>query len=58
MNEFRVINMPRKVLTEEIKRLSVELPTSEYRILEEYCLQNQETKRQVIRNFIRTLKSK
>lgn len=50
--------MPRKVLNEEIKRLSVELPISEYNILEEYCLQNQETKRQIIRNFIRTLKIK
>ncbi|NJO64737.1 MAG: CopG family transcriptional regulator [Richelia sp. RM2_1_2] len=58
MNEIHVINMPRKVLNEEIKRLSVELPISEYNILEEYCLQNQETKRQIIRNFIRTLKIK
>ncbi|MEM7590325.1 MAG: CopG family transcriptional regulator [Cyanobacteria bacterium P01_A01_bin.83] len=50
--------MPRKVLTESVKRLLVELPSSEYQILEEYCLQTQETKRQVIRTFIRTLKSK
>lgn len=57
MNEIHVINMPRKVLNEKIKRLSVELPISEYNILEEYCLQNQETKRQIIRNFIRSLKN-
>ena len=56
MSEFRVINMPRKVLTEEIKRLSVELPISEYEILENYCLNKQETKRHVIRTYILSLK--
>lgn len=50
--------MPRKVLTEPIKRLTVELPESEYQALENYCLEQQETKRQVIRSFIRTLKSR
>ncbi len=47
--------MPRKVLAEPIKRLTVELPESEYKILEAYCLDRQETKRQVIRSFIRRL---
>lgn len=47
--------MPRKVLTEPIKRLTVELPISEYKLLESYCLEKQESKRQVIRCFIRTL---
>ncbi|MEM9926700.1 MAG: CopG family transcriptional regulator [Cyanobacteria bacterium P01_D01_bin.50] len=50
--------MTRKVLTEPIKRLSVELPNSEYKILEEYCLEVQETKRQVIRSLIRSLRKK
>ena len=49
--------MPRKVLTESIKRLLVELPSTEYKILEEYCLKKQEIKRQVIRNFIKNLKN-
>ncbi len=49
--------MPRKVLTEPIKRLTVELPESEYNLLESYCLQKQESKRQVIRNLIRILSS-
>lgn len=48
--------MPRKVVTEPIRRLTVELPQSEYLTLENYCLQRQETKRQVIRAFIRRLK--
>ena len=47
--------MPRKVLTEPIKRLTIELPQSEYEALEEYCLERQETKRQVIRSLIRSL---
>lgn len=47
--------MPRKVLTEPIKRLTVELPESEYNLLEAYCLEQQESKRQVIRSFIRGL---
>ena len=57
MYKNHVILMPRKVLTETIKRLSIELPSSEYKLLEEYCLENQETKRQVIRCLIRTLKN-
>lgn|GEM_PF-1502430 len=47
--------MPRKVLKESIKRLTVELPESEYKILETYCLEKQESKRQVIRFLIRSL---
>lgn len=47
--------MPRKVTTEPIKRLTVDLPESEYKILEDYCLERQETKRQAIRAFIRRL---
>jgi hypothetical protein len=47
--------MPRKVLTEQIKRLTVELPESEYNLLENYCLHKQESKRQVIRSLIRCL---
>ena len=50
--------MPRKVATEPIKQLLVELPLSEYELLEQYCQQRQETKRQVIRTCIRQLKSK
>jgi hypothetical protein len=49
--------MPRKVTTEPIKRLTIELPEPEYKILENYCLEHQETKRQVIRSLIRSLKS-
>ncbi|NJP12236.1 MAG: CopG family transcriptional regulator [Leptolyngbyaceae cyanobacterium RU_5_1] len=48
--------MARKVSTEPVKRLTVELPESEYEILEQYCLERQETKRQVIRSFIRRLR--
>ncbi|KYC40951.1 CopG family transcriptional regulator [Scytonema hofmannii PCC 7110] len=47
--------MPRKVLTEPIKRLTVEVPESEYNLLESYCSDKQESKRQVIRSFIRSL---
>lgn len=47
--------MPRKVLIEPIKRLTVELPKSEYELLESYCLEKQESKRQVIRFLIRSL---
>lgn len=47
--------MPRKVSTEPTKQLLVELPFSEYQALEDYCLQRQETKRQVIRSLIRRL---
>ena len=50
--------MPRKVSTEPKKQLLVELPLSEYKTLEQYCLERQETKRQVVRNFIRSLKKK
>ena len=55
MYEFHQTRMPRKVLTEPIKRLTVELPESEYQSLENYCLEQQETKRQVIRSLIHTL---
>lgn len=47
--------MARKVATEGIKRLTVELPESEYAALERYCLARQVTKRQVIRSLIRQL---
>jgi len=47
--------MPRKVSIEPTKQLLVELPLSEYEALENYCLKRQETKRQVIRSFIRRL---
>ena len=47
--------MPRKVRTEPIRRLTVELPESEYKMLEDYCLERQETKRQTIRSLIRLL---
>lgn len=48
--------MPRKVASEPIKRLTIELPESEYQILEDYCLKRQESKRQVVRVLIRQLK--
>lgn len=48
---------PRKTATEPYKQLMVELPLSEYQILEQYCQQRQETKRQVVRTWIRRLKS-
>ncbi|MEP0820370.1 MULTISPECIES: hypothetical protein [Trichocoleus] len=50
--------MFRKISTEPIKRLTVELPESEYRVLEDYCLARQESKRQVIRSFIRRLRQR
>ena len=50
--------MPRKVITEPIKRLTVELPESEYECLESYCQSRQTTKRQVIRQLIGSLKPK
>lgn len=53
-----MIAMPRKVTHEPIRNLTVELPQSEFEALERYCLQRQETKRQVIRNFIRRLARK
>ena len=49
---------PRKTATEPYKQLMVELPLSEYQILEQYCKQRQETKRQVVRAWIRRLKSR
>ena len=45
--------MPRKVAHEDHRTLTVELPLSEFDALEQYCLQRQETKRQVIRTLIR-----
>ena len=55
--------MLKKITAEPIKRLTVELPESEYEILERYCMarqetKRQETKRQVIRSFIRRLRQK
>lgn len=50
--------MSRKMSTEPLKRLTVELPESEYRVLEDYCLARQESKRQVIRSFIRRLRQR
>ncbi|MFM7881838.1 MAG: CopG family transcriptional regulator [Microcystis aeruginosa Ma_MB_S_20031200_S102] len=47
----------RKAATEPYKQLMVELPLSEYQILEEYCQQPQETKGQVVLTWIRRLKS-
>lgn len=47
--------MPRKVISEPIKRLTIELPESEYNLLEKYCLEKQQTKRQVIRVLIQKL---
>ena len=49
---------PKKQATETHKQLMVELPLSEYQILEQYCQQRQETKRQVVRTWIRRLKSR
>ena len=45
--------MPRKVSREPVRALTVELPQSEFEALEKYCLQRQETKRQVIRTLLR-----
>jgi hypothetical protein len=45
--------MPRKVSREPIRALTVELPESEFEALERYCLQRQETKKQVIRTLLR-----
>ncbi len=47
--------MPRKVLTEPIKRLNIELPESKYLALEAYCLERQEIKHSIIRELIRDL---
>lgn len=55
MNFIHETLMPRKVTTEPIRRLTVELPESEYQALETHCLKQQETKRQVIRGFIHQL---
>jgi hypothetical protein len=54
-HELHERKMPRKVSTEPIKRLTVELPESEYNLLEAYCLARQESKRQVIRALIQRL---
>jgi hypothetical protein len=54
-HELHERKMPRKVSTEPIKRLTVELPESEYNLLEAYCLERQESKRQVIRALIQRL---
>ena len=56
LHEIHVFIMPRKILTESIKRLTVELPESEYKLLEDYCLKRQQSKRQVIRYLISELK--
>ncbi|MBV6627214.1 MAG: CopG family transcriptional regulator [Rivularia sp. (in: Bacteria)] len=56
MHEIHGYIMPRKITTEPIKRLTIELPESEYRLLEEYCIKKQHTKRQVIRYLIQQLK--
>jgi hypothetical protein len=45
--------MPRKVSREPVRALTVELPLSEFEALERYCLQRQETKKQVIRTLLR-----
>jgi hypothetical protein len=45
--------MPRKVAREDHRTLTVELPLSEVDALEQYCLQRQETKKQVIRTLLR-----
>jgi hypothetical protein len=50
---FSFIPMPRKVAREDHRTLTVELPLSEFEALEQFCLQRQETKRQVIRTLIR-----
>ncbi len=47
--------MPRSVATEPVKKLLIELPESEYNALESYCLERQETKRQVIRTLLKTV---
>ena len=46
----------KKDAIEPIKQLMVELPLSEYKILEQYCQERQETKRQAVRTWIRRLK--
>lgn len=58
MHEFHGKFMTKKGITEPIRRLTVELPESEYRLLEDYCLARQESKRQVIRSLIRRLRNK
>jgi len=44
--------MPRKVSREPLRILTVELSQSEFEALERYCLQRQETKKQVIRTLL------
>ena len=50
--------MPRKVCREPVRALTVELPQSEFEALERYCLQRQETKKQVIRTLLRRVVKK
>jgi hypothetical protein len=50
--------MPRKVSREPVGALTVELPLSEFEALERYCLQRQETKKQVIRTLLRRVVKK
>lgn len=42
----------RKISTDPIKQLLVELPLSEYQQFDSYYLERQKTKRQIIRSFI------
>lgn len=44
--------MSRKFSREPILALAVELPLSEFEAIERYCLQRQETKKQVIRTLL------
>ena len=50
--------MPRKVSRETVRALTVELPLSEFEAFEKYCLQRQETKKQVIRTLLRRVVKK
>jgi hypothetical protein len=50
--------MPRKVSREPVRALTIELPQSEFEALERYCLQRQETKKQVIRTLPRRVVKK
>mgnify|MGYP002654656749 CR=1 FL=1 len=53
VQENLLTSMPRKVSREPVRALTVELPLSEFEALEKYCLQRQETKKQVIRTLLR-----
>jgi hypothetical protein len=50
--------MPRKVSREPVRALTAEFPLSEFEALERYCLQRQETKKQVIRILLRRVVKK